>query len=59
METIIYKIELSSKYGIIIKMTTKGDIISSEEVSTSNALHFARIKGLAFMEDTGDAKYYW
>lgn len=59
METIIYKIELSSNYGIIFTMTTKGFIISSEEVSTSKALHFARIKGLSFMEDSGEAKYYW
>lgn len=58
MET-IYKIELSGNYGIIFTMTTNGNILEIEEVSASRALIFARMKGLSFMEDTGDSKCYW
>lgn len=59
METIIYKIEISSLFGIIYTMTSKGLIIETQEVSPSRALSFAHTMGLAFMEDDGDAKYYW
>ena len=59
METIIYKIELTSEYAFIFTMTTKGDILNTEEVSASSALKFAHANGLSFMEDSGEAKYYW
>lgn len=59
METIIYKIEISQFYGIILSMTTRGTILESQEVSPSKALSFAHSKGLGFMEDDGTSKYYW
>ncbi len=59
METTIYKIELSKKYGVIYSMTPKGTILSEAEVTVKEALSFARRKGLSFMEDDGELKSYW
>jgi len=59
MGAIIYKIELTKEEAIIIKMTSKGDILSSIEASPSYAKSFAIRNGLCCMEDNGEVQCYW
>lgn len=59
MDSKIYKVELSEDYGVIYLMTLKGTILKQEEVSIREALSFARLKGLAAMEDDGSVTLYW
>lgn len=59
MDSQIYKVELSEDYGVIYLMTLKGTILKQEEVSIREALSFARLKGLAAMEDDGSVTLYW
>ncbi|MPM91552.1 hypothetical protein SDC9_138683 [bioreactor metagenome] len=59
METIIYKMEISETEAIIYTMTTKGDILGSEEMHPLFATHFAAKHGLSCMQDDGFVKCYW
>jgi len=61
METTIYKIELSNNGGCIYTMRPKGQILSEAIVIVREALSFAIMKGLSFMEEDLDEeiKCYW
>jgi len=59
MEATIYKIEINQKTGVIYEMTTRGEILSDRDVTVKEALSFARMRGLSFMENDGEVKSYW
>lgn len=51
--------EISETEAIIYTMTTKGDILGSEEMHPLFATHFAAKHGLSCMQDDGFVKCYW
>lgn len=59
MDTVIYKIELSKKEGIIFVMTSNGTILAQKDTSSSYAKSFAIRNGLSCMEDNGEVQCYW
>lgn len=59
METFSYKVEISGDTAVINRMFTNGELINAVEVNIDKAKKFISQKGLAFMYDDGEAKYYW